>query len=284
MKVKFLCNYRDDINEWSSKFFINNYHKLSIDKQNPDYYIIINHPFLNGIKQEYNNNKTIYIHNEPESTRKKWDSWKSKETFLYDNIENWKSWHLDININELIKKKIEKKENYKRSITCVTTDLFDLPGHKLRMNFLRYLDILPQSNINPKIYGRIKTGVYNQLKLKNYLGDIEKRETALWDYQYHFMAENSQEVNYFTEKILDPILTETLCFYWGCPNIKNYLHEKSFINIDLNRPEISLKIIIDSINNNEYEKRLKYIKESKKKIIYELNPITLFQNNLMESI
>lgn len=284
MKVKFLCNYRDDINEWSSKFFINNYHKLSIDKENPDYYIIINHPFINQKKQEYNNNKTIYIHNEPESTRKKWDNWKLKETFLYDNVENWKSWHLDININDLIKKKIEKKENYKRNITCVTTDLYNLQGHKLRMNFLRYLDILPQSNIQPQIYGRIKTGVYNQLKLKNYLGDIEKRETALWDYQYHFMAENSQEVNYFTEKILDPILTETLCFYWGCPNIKNYLHEKSFISIDINRPKIALKTIIDAINNNEYEKRLKYIKESKKKIIYELNPITLFQNNLMETI
>lgn len=282
MKIKLLCNYRDDINEWYSKFLINDYHNLTFDKNNPDYYVLINHPFLNNKKQHYENDKTIYVYNEPSVTRKIWETWKKKETFLCDNLQPWSPWHLDFNINDLIKLKIQKNENYKKTITCLTTDLNMLEGHKLRLNFLKYLDILSQFNINSEIYGRKKTGIYDKLNLKNYKGDVNKRNDVLLPYYYHFMAENTSEVNYFTEKILDPILSETLCFYWGCPNIKNYLHEKSFIEIDLHKPKIAIETIIKSINNNEYEKRLKYIKETKKKILYELNPMTIIQNNIKE--
>lgn len=281
--VKFICNYREDINEWMNKYFIKDFHKLEINKSEPDYYVIINNPFYKNKKLEYDNKKTIYVHNEPESTRNRWDVWKNKETFMYDNKENLKMWHLDVEINDLITKKIIKKEENKRKITCVTTDLNTLPGHKKRLDFLRYIDILPQVNIQPEIYGREKTGLYSQLKLKNYKGDIEKRDNALIDYYYHFMAENSQEKNYFTEKIIDPILSETLCFYWGCPNIKNYLHEKSYVQIDLNRPQIAINTIIKTINDGEYEKRLKYIRETKKKILYELNPATIIQNRIIEN-
>lgn len=284
-KIKFICNYKqqEDINKWMEKFFIKDYHKLKIDLENPDYHVIINHPFYQNKKQEYNNKKTIYVYNEPELTKKKWDIWKNKETFLYDNKTTWKIWHLDYNINDLIKLKIVKDKQNLNKITCLTTDLNEYEGHRLRLNFLPYFDkYLPQYNIQPLIYGRKKTGIYDKLNLNNYHGDVEKREDVLLSYYYNFMGENTREKNYFTEKILDPILTETLCFYWGCPNIKNYLHEKSFISIDLEKPQKSLEIIINSIKNNEYEKRLKYIKETKKKIIYELNPITLIQNNIRE--
>lgn len=282
--VKFLCNYREDINEWESKYFLDNYHKIKIDKENPDYYVIINHPFYKGKKQEYDNKRTVYFHNEPISTRNKWDNWKSKETFLFDNTNNIKNWHLDMTANELLTVPIYKDEKLRRNITCVSTDLYDLPGHKARVNFLRYFDLLPQVNITGEIYGREVTKLYTQMNIKSYKGETDKRDDVLLKYYYHFMVENSQEKNYFTEKILDPILSETLCFYWGCPNIKNYLHEKSYIQVDITRPKLALQTIIDSINNNEYDKRLKYIKESKKKIIYELNPITILQNCLMETI
>lgn len=280
--VKFICNYREDINEWFSKYLVNNFHKVKIDKENPDYYVIVNNPFLNGKKQEYDNKRTIYIHNEPERTRKTWDNWKLKETFLFDNKINSKSWHLDIDVNNLTK--IKKDLNNKNIITCLTTDLNTFIGHKYRLNFLKYLDVLPQVNIKPMIYGKKITGIYDQLNLKNYYGETKKRDDVLMNYYYHFMAENSSEKNYFTEKILDPILAETLCFYWGCPNIKNYLHEKSFVQIDITRPQIALNTIIKSMKEDEYSKRLKYIKETKKKIIYELNPITTIQNILMEKI
>lgn len=282
MKVNFICNYRDDINDYVSKYKIDNYHNIEITDKDPEYYVIINNPVYKGKKQHYKNDKTVYIYNEPEITRKTWDIWKKKETFMYDNLNTCKFWQVNYNANELINLNIKKKEENKRKITCITTDLYQLEGHKLRVNFLKYIDLLEQVNITPKIYGRKKTGIYDQLKLKNYLGDVPNRDDVLLDYYYNFMGENVSEVNYFTEKIIDPILCETLCFYWGCPNIKNFLHEKSYIPIDLNRPQIAIKTIIDSINNNEYEKRLKYIKETKKKILYELNPMTLIQNNIIE--
>jgi len=287
INLKFISNYSNDkdLNNLLQKFLIKGVHdNITISVDNPDYYVIINHPFYQNKKQYYENDKTVYIYNEPESSRKTWDVWKLKETFLYDNKANWKHYDLDYNINDFINKPIRKELNNLNKLTCVTTDLMMLEGHRLRMNFLPYLDrYLPQFDIEPVIYGRKKTGLYDRLNLKHYHGDCNKRDELLFPYYYHFMAENTKEKNYLTEKILDPILTETLCFYWGCPNIKNYLHEKSFICVDLEKPNKALEIIVNSIKNNEYEKRLKYIKESKKKVIYELNPITLIQNNIIES-
>ena len=281
--LNFLCNYDNkNINEYMKKFIIKDYHNIKIDCDNYDYNVIINHPYLNNKLQDYDKDKTIYVMNEPALSCKKWNIWKLKENFLYNNKKNWCNWNVDINVNDLLKDKIIKDENNKNKVTCVTSDLIMLKGHKLRVNFLRYFDQLEKFNIKPLIYGRKKSGIYDKLNLKNHLGDIDKRQNALLPYYYNFMGENIDQINYFTEKILDPIVCETLCFYWGCPNIKNYLHEKSFINVDLEKPNIALDTIIKSIQNNEYEKRLKYIKETKKKILYELNPMTLLESNIAQ--
>ena len=90
-------------------------------------------------------------------------------------------------------------------------------------------------------------------------------------YHYHFAAENSQEAGYFSEKLIDPILSENFCFYWGCPNVKSYIPEKAFMEIDLNRPNKSLEMIKAAINDNTRQKRLKIIKQAKKKILTELS-------------
>ena len=59
-----------------------------------------------------------------------------------------------------------------------------LPGHKLRVNIMPYVDNLNKYNIKPDIYGREKVGYFTKFKLKNYLGEIENREDSLLNYYY----------------------------------------------------------------------------------------------------
>ena len=51
---------------------------------------------------------------------------------------------------------------------------------------------------------------------------LKKKEDGLKSYKYSIIIENSSEVNYFTEKLIDACLLETVPIYWGAPNISEY--------------------------------------------------------------
>ena len=46
--------------------------------------------------------------------------------------------------------------------------------------------------------------------------------------------ENSQQKNYWTEKLADAYLSWCMPIYWGCPNIENYFPKDSYRLIDIN--------------------------------------------------
>jgi hypothetical protein len=50
--------------------------------------------------------------------------------------------------------------------------------------------------------------------------------------QYSIVIENSRQENYFTEKLLDCLLTRTIPIYYGCPNIQEYFDTTGWIFID----------------------------------------------------
>jgi hypothetical protein len=49
--------------------------------------------------------------------------------------------------------------------------------------------------------------------------------------KFSIIIENSQEKNYFSEKLIDCLLTKTIPIYWGCPNITEYFDKDGFIFI-----------------------------------------------------
>jgi hypothetical protein len=72
---------------------------------------------------------------------------------------------------------------------------------------------------------------------------------------------------------VDAIVGECLCFYWGCSNIDTFIDPRCFIRLNLNNFSDSVEIIREAIQNNEWEKRIEYIRKEKQKII---NHYTLF--------
>ena len=48
-------------------------------------------------------------------------------------------------------------------------------------------------------------------------------------YQYSIVIENSSQTNYFTEKLIDCLITKTIPIYYGCPNIHEYFDTTGWI-------------------------------------------------------
>ena len=82
-----------------------------------------------------------------------------------------------------------------------------------------------------------KKGLYihvygsNKFLWNQYNGSLpyHKKDEALLPYKYTFNVENNSIKNYCTEKLIDGILSETLVFYSGCYNIREYIDKRAFV-------------------------------------------------------
>lgn len=100
---------------------------------------------------------------------------------------------------------------------------------------------------------------------------LDDKAEALDAYRYHIAIENFVGEHHWTEKLADPFLGLTLPFYAGCPNAADYFPPQSFIAIDINDPETAVRTITQAIANDEYEKRLPYIREARRLVLYQYN-------------
>ncbi|RKF17201.1 hypothetical protein D6850_00595 [Roseovarius spongiae] len=75
---------------------------------------------------------------------------------------------------------------------------------------------------------------------------------GLAPYRYSVVIENVRERNYFTEKIIDAVLCETVPIYWGCPNIGDFLDTDGMI---LCRDEREIRAAIEAMSPADYAAR-----------------------------
>ena len=84
------------------------------------------------------------------------------------------------------------------------------------------------------------------------------------------MVENNYERNYITEKLWEPILCECLTFYYGCPNVSDYIDPNAYVQLDMNDFEKSYQIIKQAIKEDWWSQRIESIKKCKNKILNEM--------------
>ena len=276
IRVKMICNWctsEELCNEWNNMskgdYKWNNIKIVWTD--DADYFVIINKPLNQN--EYYNPIRTIIFQMEPwcgdENQKwgvKTWGEWKKpdKNVFLqvrtHENYINNGFWQLKTTYNEFKTIKINKN---KLISTICSSKYFD-PGHIKRIDFLKYIESKNDDIVNIDIYNHD-----NKHNFKNYKGPHPKnnKDYGIIKYKYYFMAENNIEKNFITEKLWEPIICETLCFYWGCPNVDEYIDPRAFILLDLNDYEKSFNIIKTAIINDEWGKRLEYIRREKQKIL-----------------
>jgi hypothetical protein len=242
--------------------------------------LIVDTPYLNlnfnQIKQ--NQIKLVYLQCEPEAIVK-------NETFL---LEHGDIFDIILTYNDAILKKFKHAYLYQPGETWIAKDdwstitikdkefkISNLTGGKLMTpsHYYRqtiYNNQLLFDNI-PIVFFRSEIDL-NMLLNHNNNPIIGKERSCKIDlfkkFQYHLAIENTRQLNYFSEKLNDCLLTKTIPIYYGCPNISDYYNTKGWIileTLDIN--ELLEKIAnitsttymehVDSINEN-YIKAQKY--------------------------
>jgi hypothetical protein len=94
------------------------------------------------------------------------------------------------------------------------------PGHRLRHILAQH--ILKTPGLPVDIYGRgcrfYRPLIAGDRRLK---GEFQGKEPFL-AYRFHIAVENYSFSDYFSEKVIDPLLCESTPLYWGCKNIDKY--------------------------------------------------------------
>jgi hypothetical protein len=130
------------------------------------------------------------------------------------------------------------------------------PGHYLRQKvwFKENKITAPRRFFLSGNYGGIEN--YNNNPI------LGKKKNSLFDSQFHICIENANRRNWFTEKLVDCMVTKTVPIYWGCPNIKDWFDTKGMIVVDTFTDIISACNLLDE---NSYNKMLPYIDKNYKK-------------------
>lgn len=96
--------------------------------------------------------------------------------------------------------------------------------------------------------------------LNNVGGPVKDKVEFIKEYKFVLAFENSSYPGYTTEKIVEPMLVNSLPIYWGNPVINRDFNPKSFVNIhDYNSFDEAIESIIQIDKNDELYR--KYLSE-----------------------
>lgn len=269
VRVRMMCDWCSSeqlCREWSNMCLDGMTWKnieITWDTENIDYYIIINRTNETG----YDKLRTVVFQMEPWvcDERKNWGvrtwgDWSIPHGFMkvFSHKEHLNNvqWHIP-KINEIV---IPEKKSSK-IISILSKKNFD-DGHIKRIEFIRQLE-------ERGFYGVDVYGAENFHKYTNYVGKTENK-VEMAQYKYCFSCENNWEKNYATEKIWEPILCETLCFYWGCPNLEEHIDGGAFVRLDLDDFEGAFAVVKRAIEEDWWSARIDIIRREKRKIIEEM--------------
>lgn len=279
IRIKMLCNWTSSqelCKEWSN-MCDNGFRWKNIEitwtNDNIDYYVIVNSPPKN---EYYDPNRTIVFQMEPwiNDTNKNWGvkTWgewaiPDPKKFLHvrgrkTNHHNNAFWQLELTLSQLTSMRIEKT----KCISSICSSKFFDEGHIARLKLLKYIE--SKKDVIIDIYNKD-----NAAQFINYKGPVSPyidKSKGMLTYKYYFMIENSYEENFITEKLWEPILCESLVFYYGCPNAHEYIDNRAFVLLDVNDFEKSYQTIKRAIEEDWWSQRIDIIRKEKQRILNEL--------------
>ena len=161
--------------------------------------------------------------------------------------------------------KMFPKTKYDRAV-CITSAKAFLPGHNVRLNFVN------NSKDKIDLFGK---GIK----------EVESKLDVLHNYAFCLAIENniSKDDYYFTEKLLECIITGTIPIYYGCPNISEFFDTRGIITFETQE---ELDSILNNLNEDKYKSMLKYAKVNFDKAVqsYVLDNDSLYNLHLKKII
>lgn len=128
-------------------------------------------------------------------------------------------------------------------VSIIASNKAQTDGHRLRHDAI---SLAKANKINLAVFGR----GYNP---------IDYKLTALKDYAFSIIIENTKYDYYFTEKLIDSFMTGTIPVYWGCPSIGKFFNLDGMIIFnDLT----DLLNQLNSLSLDKYNSMIEAVKEN----------------------
>ena len=229
-------------------------------KENPINIIILNEPnqlfgHHSQIQQYYNNYNLILTWGQSVV-----DSCSNARLFIHGETNLDKNYINSFNSNP--KRKFE--------VTFLSGVLKLIEGHKLRH---KILDIESKVKIPNKFWKVLDDFNHETGNRPGYRDPgcdvITKKGTPIegegkkqvWNRNsmFHIAVENSRNLNYYTDKIVDCFATKTIPIYWGAPNIEDYFNKDGIIIFE---DEDDLINILNNLTEEDYKNRLEAVEEN----------------------
>lgn len=231
--------------------------------EDADYTVVFNRPRPGQAVTDPE--RTVVVHMEPPHAVARWGEWAAPDprSFLqvrsHDRFLNVAEWHLKQSWEQLRRGLVDKHRDLSAVVSGKVTD----PGQKLRIELLRHLEGV---GLPIDVFG-----TDNPHGLAGYRGPLPPHDKGdgIFPYRYTVAAENSWHSNYATEKLWDALLGECLPFYWGCPNLEDYLDPGAFIRVPLEDPAAACSIVEEAIRGDQWSRRIDCIRREKERILDE---------------
>lgn len=160
-------------------------------------------------------------------------------------------WHLGRSYDFLSSSVLPEKE---ADISIICSDKAMTGGHRRRLRFVE--ELLREYPMQR--YGR------------GY-AEIDDKWDGLARFRYSLAIENSRHPHYWTEKISDCFLAETVPVYWGAPNIGDYFPKDAMIVLESLDTSDALRILRDGVSKEDYARRLPSLREAKRLVMEKYN-------------
>lgn len=186
---------------------------------------------------------------------------KEKIESSYDLILTW---------DEFILRDFSKAQKFIFGGCWIDLETFEKKSHNSLVQTISFLT----SNKTTTNGHRLRQVVYDKMKKMGtmpphfdflYLRTpprIESKHIMFDTSSFAIIVENEKHDNWFTEKLIDCLVTDTVPIFWGCPNIGEYFNEKGFLKFDTLE---ELEKIFRELNPTTYIEMLEYVHENREK-------------------
>jgi hypothetical protein len=229
--------------------------------QPADWHVVFNHPGRKSVKLRTSPNRVLFAVGEPPVIEyRNFHLGQGENTVVLTQDPDMatvgqatrryiltpsltRTWSVKKTYDDLHRNQVKDKI---RRLSWVTSNLASLEGHRYRLNFLERL----RKNTQFDLFGRG-------------FNPIADKWDGLAPYRYSIAFENTRAPLYFTEKLMDCFVAETMPIYFGCPEIAEYFPAESMIILDPEDPDAVAKIN-DAIQSDLWLRRRDAIMESKR--------------------
>lgn len=206
--------------------------------EDPDFYFFTHSYYDNNIKDylDYNCHRIFFGY---ENHRADWNICDYVlDSDYYKNEPRHKRFPLwaRFDLSKLLNPKDLNEFQSKKKFCCMVVSN---PDSKERIDFFHKLSE----------YKKVDSGG----RYLNNIGlPVENKRDFLKDYKFVISFENSSYPGYTTEKLVEPMLVNSIPIYWGDPDVAKDFNTESFINInDFETHEEAIDYIIDLDKNED---------------------------------